>query len=173
MLLKKTWVRVLFSVPGVEQHLGNGLPGGAGPVLLNFELLFECRHLGIKGRSVKRNIGSGGKLPGIASRPPDYLAAGRVQFMGQSMEPANHGSVCIQCAAAFAVERAHQFQGLAGRVVGKSLSDIVGGVVLNLFSARGRHLQKSLNQIRFFYKCMVEKQRGAAIVTAPVTVKII
>jgi hypothetical protein len=93
--------------------------------------------------------------------------------MGQSMEPADHGSVCIQGAPAFVVERAHQFQGLAGLVMGKSLSDIVGGFVLNLFSARCRHLQKSLNQIRFFNKGMMEKQRSAAIVTAPVTVKII
>lgn len=141
--------------------------------LLNFLLKF-C-HVAIKGCALKMEIALVAAPPveGFASRTHNALLAGFFQFVGDTMQPANHRAIGIQDAAGRKIERAHQSYRLLV-VMGffRCIAD-GHGPQLYLVLHLGFEGHQPLFKINIFNEGVMIKPRPAAIVAAPIAGKAI
>ncbi len=95
---------------GINQNMGDGFPDFTGAAKFFSKGLFNAGHLDVKRGPVKGDIGLVLKFSGITSRSPDNTTVSRPgQFVGQPVQPADHGAEKIQGAAAVLVKGTYHF----------------------------------------------------------------
>ena len=139
------------------------------------QISFQFCHVAIKGGALKLEIAPVAAPPveGFASRTHNALLAGFFQFVGDTMQPANHRAVGIQDAARRKIERAHQSYRLLVVMGFFRCIDDGHGPQLYLVLHLGFEGHQPLFKISIFNDGVMIKPRPAAIVAAPIAGKAI
>ena len=136
-------------------------------------ILLKCCHVAINRGAIKWNIGfmAAAVVKGIASRAHSARLPGFLQFVGDAMQPANHGAVRIQDATRVNVKGAHQSNG----------APIVTGLFDSMHNFSGPQFYPVLHfgieghqplfEIIILNEGMMVKPRAAAIVLTPIAGK--